>query len=152
MGIDRTAFPQIRNVLAGKENRAAKAERVAALLRQAGGYRWVGICEVAGNEIAVIAWSGPDAPTHPRFPASQGLCGAAVRSRAPVVVGDGTKDPRYLTTFGSTRSEIVVPVLDPATGSALGVIDVESERFNAFSDDDRPFLEECARELAGLFR
>ncbi len=39
------------------------------------------------------------------FPVTQGLSGAAVASGETVVVGDVSKDPRYLTAFGSTRSE-----------------------------------------------
>jgi putative methionine-R-sulfoxide reductase with GAF domain len=70
---------------------------------------------------------------------------------ASVIVGDVTKDPRYLTTFSSTRSEIVIPVLHSATGATLGIIDIESERPNAFKDDDRVFLEECASLLVPLY-
>jgi GAF domain-containing protein len=67
-----------------------------------------------------------------------------------VVVGDVTKDPRYLTTFGSTRSEIVVPVCDPE-GRVTGLVDVESESLDAFGEGDRQALEGCARILAPLF-
>ena len=146
----RLPLDHIRSVLESKADRAAKAESIAEVIRHAGGYRWVGIYEVAGDEIRIIAWSGPGEPTHPRFPVSQGLCGGAVRSRSTVVVGDVTKHPAYLTTFGSTRSEIVVPVTHPATGTVLGVIDVESERLDAFTDDDCVFLEACASALTAL--
>lgn len=142
---------EIQGVLATEDRRTAAAERVAELIRRRGAYRWVGIYAVEDDEIAALAWSGPQEPAHPRFPASDGLCGAAVRSRATVAVGDVTKDPRYLTTLQSTRSEIVVPIVDLATRTALGVIDVESEQLNAFSDEDRQFLEECAAALVRLF-
>ena len=89
-------------------------------------------------------------PIHPRFPVSQGLCGRAVRSRSTVVVGEVAKHPAYLTTFGSTRSEIVVPVVQPATGTVLGVIDVESERLDAFTGDARVCLEACASAFTAL--
>ncbi len=145
------AVERIRSVLEGADHRAKKVERVAAILREAGRYRWVGIYQVDRNEIAAISWSGPKAPAHPRFPASQGLCGSAVKTRTAVVVGDVTKDARYLTTFGSTRSEIIVPILRAATGPVVGTIDVESERPNAFAEADRIFLEECASVLAGLW-
>ncbi len=148
---NRLLIDQIRGVVNGAEARTGKAEHIAELIRRSGGYRWVGIYAVEGVEIAALGWSGPGEPAYPRFPVSKGLCGEAVRSRAPVVVGDVTKDPRYLTTFGSTRSEIIVPVVDPATRAALGVIDVESERLNAFADDDRKCLEECATLLVGLY-
>jgi GAF domain-containing protein len=69
-------------------------------------YRWVGLCEVTNVEIRAIAWTGADAPAFPRFPVTQGFCGAAVKARTSVIVGDVRNDPRYLTTFGSTQSEI----------------------------------------------
>ena len=137
----------IRKAASGNASRKSRMERVAGIIRLAGGYRWVGIYCVTEDEIAVIAWSGPAAPAHPRFPISQGLCGDAVRSRETVVVSDVTRDSRYLTTFGSTRSEIVVPILDLGTHRAIGTLDVESEKPDAFDDEDRLFLERCAREL-----
>ncbi len=62
-----------------------------------------------------------------------------------------TKDPRYLTTLGSTRSEIVVPILDPRTRRAIGTLDIESEKLGAFAERDRRLLEECAAELEKRF-
>jgi L-methionine (R)-S-oxide reductase len=145
---DEAAILQrIRLALDEGGQRPARIRRIADIIREAGGYRWVGIYEVAGEEIAAIAWSGPAEPAYPRFPATRGLCGEAVRRGETVVVADVTKDPRYLTTFGSTRSEIVVPVLDPRSRRAVGTVDVESERVNAFSGEDRAFLERCAAEL-----
>ena len=62
-----------------------------------------------------------------------------------MVVGDVRSDPRYLTAFGTTLSEIVIPVLDEKTGAVVGTIDVESEQANAFSLEDQKLLEACAR-------
>jgi L-methionine (R)-S-oxide reductase len=138
-------------VLRSAEGREAKGERIAETIRSAGDYRWVGIYEVSGEEIAVIGWSGPGEPAYPRFPITQGLNGAAVSSGEAVVVGDVTTDPRYLTAFGSTRSEIIVPVIEPATQKVVGTIDVESELKNAFTDADRATLERCAATIADLF-
>jgi L-methionine (R)-S-oxide reductase len=144
-------FDEICRVLRSAEGREAKAERIAEMIRSAGDYRWVGIYEVSGEEIAVIGWGGPGEPAHPRFPITQGLSGTAVSSGEAVVVGDVTTDPRYLTAFGSTRSEIIVPVIEPATRKVVGTIDVESEQKNAFTDADRVTLERCAATIADLF-
>ena len=132
------------------DDRERRAERVAASIRRFGGYRWVGIYDVTVEEIAVVAWDGPAPPTHPRFPREQGLCGAAVATGEPVVVGDVASDPRYLTTHTTTRSEIVVPVL--AEGDVVGLIDVESEQPDAFGESDRQLLERCAAEIVPLWR
>ena len=131
-------------------DRGVRAERVAAAIRSFGGYRWVGIYDVYGDEIAVVAWDGPGAPAHPRFPRTAGLCGAAVASRRAVVVGDVTADPRYLTTHSSTRSEIVVPVF--ANGVPVGLIDVESEMADAFASEDEQLLQRCAALVSPLWR
>jgi L-methionine (R)-S-oxide reductase len=146
-----TVLRGIEDALAGDLSRADKATRVAALIRQAGGYRWVGLYAVTDREIAAVGWSGPGAPAHPRFPVTQGLSGAAVAARRAVVVNDVTADPRYLTAFATTLSEAIVPVLDPGTGAVVGTLDVESAARDAFTDADRHALEECAAALPGLF-
>jgi GAF domain-containing protein len=142
---------EVSRVLEGGEERERKAAGVAAAIRRAGDYRWVGVYEVTEDEIANVAFDGPGAPAHPRFPVTQGLSGAAVTSGDTVVVGDVSKDPRYLTAFSSTRSEIIVPIFDRAgRGKVVGTIDVESERVNAFSEEDRAALERCAGVIAEL--
>jgi len=110
----------------------------------------VGLYDVTEHEIAVIAWSGPAAPAHPRFPRSQGLNGAGVASRRSVVVQDVSKDGRYLPTLSDTRGELIMPVAS-STGSIVGTIDVESAVVNAFSDADHVFLEKCTRALLPLW-
>ena len=112
------AISRILEVLANRDAaRAEKAKRIADLIRCAGSYRWVGLYDVDKAEVTAIAWTGMKAPAHPRFPASQGLSGAAVQSGSPVVVGDVSKDPRYLTAFKSTRSEAIIPVLRRSQGA-----------------------------------
>jgi GAF domain-containing protein len=146
-----TVLRRIDDVLGSDTGRTAQAVQIADLVRQAGSYRWVGLYEVTEQEIAAIGWSGPGAPAYPRFPVTQGLSGAAVAARRAVVVNDVTADRRYLTAFASTRSEAVVPVLDPGTGAVVGTLDVESAERDAFTDADRQALERVAAASSGLF-
>jgi L-methionine (R)-S-oxide reductase len=146
-----TVLRGIDDVLRTGKGRTEKAGRITELVRQAGGYRWVGLYEVTERGIAAIAWSGPGAPAHPRFPVTQGLSGAAVAAKRAVVVNDVTADPRYLTAFASTLSEAIVPVLDPGTGTVLGTLDVESAERDAFTDADRQALERVAAASSDLF-
>jgi putative methionine-R-sulfoxide reductase with GAF domain len=142
---------EIRVALRSSGGRQERAERIAEAIKGAGGYRWVGLYEVGEREIAVLAWSGPHAPEHPRFPVTDGLCGAAVAQRSAVVVGDVSADPRYLPTLGTTRSEIVVPVFGGDRDRVSGLIDVESEHRDAFTGADRGLLERCALLIAPLW-
>jgi L-methionine (R)-S-oxide reductase len=69
----------------------------------------------------------------PVSPLPKTLSGVAVATGDTVVVGDVSKDPRYLTAFGSTRSEIIVPIVGRAGRKVVGTIDVESENVDASS-------------------
>jgi len=144
------AIDQIVVMLLGDDRtRLEKAKAVAELIRSAGDYRRVGLYEVDDQQISAIAWTGSLAPAFRTFSLSKGLSGDAVRTRAPVMVGDVSADPRYLSAFPSTKSEIIVPVLVGET--VLGTIDVESENINAFSSQDVRFLQDCARAARQLW-
>ena len=80
-----------------------------------------------------------------------GLSGAAIQQRKAVVVGDVRSDPRYLTAFGSTLSEIIVPVLAPGEDRVIGTIDVESGQANAFGPRDQQMIEQCAQAALPLW-
>ena len=142
---------EVSRVLDGDGDRERKAAGVAKAIRRAGAYRWVSLYQVPGEQIANLAFDRLSAAAHPRCHVPERLSGAAVASVAAVVVGHVRKDPRYLTAFGSTRSEIIVPVVDRAGRKVVGTIDVESEEEDAFSKEDRATLERCAAAVAALF-
>jgi L-methionine (R)-S-oxide reductase len=144
-------FESIRLIVSGAENRVEKARKIAEAIRNYGPYRWVGLYDVGRDEVSIIAFSGPSAPAYPTFPIGKGLTGSAIKEKKTVVVGDVTKDPRYLTAFGSTKSEIIIPILDSRRGMVVGTVDVESERANAFSHADRKALEDCATAASKLW-
>jgi GAF domain-containing protein len=146
-----TVLEHLRRILAERAEPAGTAQRAAEVIRQAGGYRWVGLYVVGPKEIRVLGWSGPSAPTHPSFPIAHGLNGAAVASGEPVVVQYVTQDSRYLTTLSSTRAEMIVPVRGGPVGQVVGTVDVESDRVNAFTDRDRRLVGACAEALATLW-
>jgi len=109
-------------------------------------YTWVGAYVVEGDELVLRAWSGARPTQHVRIPMGNGICGLAATTRETVIVGDVSKDTRYLECFPETRSEIVVPILREDV--AIGEIDIDSDQLEAFGDDDRGFLEALAGELA----
>jgi sigma-B regulation protein RsbU (phosphoserine phosphatase) len=82
-----------------------------------------------------------------RLPVSEGLCGAAVRSREPVLVGDVQKDPRYVSLVPETRSELVVPLVHK--GRAIGVLDLESPALDRFTEEHVKVLVPLASQVAG---
>jgi L-methionine (R)-S-oxide reductase len=143
----KTTFEYLHELASAAKDRGAKAREVAEVIRAARGFHWVGVYDVSPTEIAVIGWTGADPPAFPRFPISRGLNGAAVASREHVVVQDVSNDPRYLTTFGSTRAEAIFLIFSPLDGHILGTIDVESDRPNAFAPEMRRFYAVAPRLL-----
>jgi len=137
---------RIVQALEGSRPRAAKFQEVADILREAGGYRRVGLYDVSGRDIAVAALSGAAEPDDVRLRLERGLREAAARGGKSVFVADVAADARS-TASSTTRSEVVVPVFGTVDGAACGVIDVESDRPDAFGEEDRACLEHCAAEL-----
>ena len=140
----------LRELLARPSPREERGRQAAEWIRTRGGYRWVGIYDVTLDAIAAFAWTGDRAPAFPRFPRTQGLCGAAVASGQPVIVEDVSNDPRYLTTFDSTGAEAIFPVWNQGS-EIVRTLDVESDRVGAFTTSDRVFLEECALPISPLW-
>src|SRR3989475_13093678 len=122
-------------------------KQVAEMIRAARDYRFIAIYKIVNNEFVILAGTGDEPPTYPRFPITQGLCGAALESGKPVIVGDVHHDPRYLPTFHTTRSEIIVPMTNEHR-HILGMLDAESEKLNAFGEEDRQFLERAGGLIA----
>ena len=140
---------ELRRVFAITSDRRAQAQAACELICQLGHYRWTGLYDVGPEEIAVIAWSGPQPPTFPRFPRDKGLNGAAVASGQPVIVQDVSSDARHLATIEGTRAEMIMPVLH--ADRVVGTIDVESANANAFGERDQRLLSECAEALRQLW-
>lgn len=122
-------LPALEDIVLTVRDRQKALAGAAALIRSSANYRWIGLYDVdhAGGLVRNIIWSGPGGPEHPTFPLTKGLTSAAIAQKQIVNVGDVTVDPRYLTAFGTTRSEIIVPVFDADGKSVVGTIDVESE-------------------------
>lgn len=140
---------ELRRIVSNGRGRTALLQQVADTLKSAGNYRWVGLYDVdhANEQVSNIVWSGQGAAAHPTFPLSRGTAKRGrVRPRT-INVGDVTADPRYLTAFGTTRSEIIVPIFNQTGESVVGTIDVESEKQNAFSSDVQDFLEATSDEI-----
>ena len=138
----------LRKITAEDSNRATKAKRIVDAIRKEGSWRWVGIYDVDFQRglVVNIAWSGYSAPSSPAFPITQGLTSRAIAGRRTINVGNVADDSGYMTTFDSTRAEIIVPILGHGD-RVIGTLDVESEHLNAFDVDAQALLEESARVL-----
>src|SRR5271169_6191796 len=76
----------------------------------------------------------------------EGITGWVARHGRPARAGDVTQDKRYVSVRRDVRSELAVPL--EVKGEVRGVINVDSDRVNAFSADDQELLQELALQAA----
>lgn len=101
-------------------------------------FDWTGFYRVVGPELLKI---GPYQGGHGCLviPFSRGVCGAAARTRAVQRVDDVEAFPGHIACASSTRSELVLPVVNGA-GRLLGVFDIDSDQPAAFTPADATAL------------
>lgn len=76
----------------------------------------------------------------------RGITGAAASERRTVLVGDISTDARYVESHPGIRSEIAVPLI--VQDRVIGVMDLESERVNYFTEDHARTLSLIAPQIA----
>ncbi len=76
----------------------------------------------------------------------RGITVAAARSGQPIYLPDVTQDARYVESHTESRSELVVPL--KVGGRVIGVLNVESEEFDAFTEADQRLLSTLADQAA----
>ena len=72
----------------------------------------------------------------------EGVTGWVAQTGKVARVGDVTQDKRYVSIRRDVRSELAVPL--EVRGELRGVINVDSDRVDAFSEDDQELLQELA--------
>ena len=101
-------------------------------------FDWTGFYRVTAPELLKI---GPYQGGHGCLviPFSRGVCGAAARTGQVQLVPDVDAFPGHIACASSTRSEIVLPVVNSA-GKLLGVFDIDSNQPDAFTGTDADAL------------
>ncbi len=126
-------------------------ERVVQLVRENFGYYHVAIYTVDRERKTVVfraSSSAAPADIAPEVEWEQGLVGWVAAHSESVTVNDVDGEPRYqcVDALEETRSELAVPVL--LEDDLVGVLDVQSDRVNAFGPDDLYILETLGSQIA----
>ena len=82
------------------------------------------------------------------IPFSRGVCGAAAREQRTQIVPDVDAFPGHIACATTTRSEIVLPVFG-AGGRLIGVLDIDSDQPDAFTEADATALEQILETVFG---
>ncbi len=144
-------FPQIKALLAGESDPIANMANLAAALREAFHFFWVGFYLVKEGELVLGPFQGPVACTRIAF--KRGVCGACYTTQQTMLVPNVNEFPGHIACSSKTRSEIVIPVFRYSEAGVrinevIAVLDVDSERLDDFTEVDRVELERVVQLLA----
>lgn len=110
-------------------------------------FDWTGFYRVTAPGLLKI---GPYQGGHGclSIPFARGVCGAAARTRQTQRVADVEAFDGHIACSSTTRSELVIPVLG-ARGRLIGVLDIDSDLPDAFTQDDAAALEAILHDTFG---
>jgi signal transduction histidine kinase len=129
-------------------------EQVVTLLKETLDYSVVGIGLIEGDELVFRAGAAAfsdgsqlDQPLRVRV-GQEGISGWVAQSGEPLLVPDVSQEARYLGVpqATETRSELAVPLR--VKDMVIGVLNVESERLNAFDESDVAVVQSLAHQIA----
>lgn len=107
-------------------------------------FDWTGFYRNVGSDTLKI---GPYQGGHGCLviPFSRGVCGAAARTGQVQLVADVEDFPGHIACSSSTRSEVVLPFW--RKGVLLGVLDIDSDRPDAFTTEDAERLAQILKDV-----
>ena len=139
-------IPQIISLIEDETNLIANTANIAAALKQAFDFFWVGFYfDDKNGELVLGPFQGPIACTRIKY--NKGVCGAAFSTELTQIVPDVDAFPGHIACSSLSKSEIVLP-LKNKTGKTIGVLDIDSDSLNDFNSVDQQYLEQLLLSLS----
>ena len=135
-------IPQIKSLIEGEEDIYANFANIAAALKVAFDFFWVGFYLVKpdnsqyGKSLVLGPFQGPVACT--RIAIGKGVCGTAWQQATCLTVPDVDQFPGHIACSSLSKSEIVVPIFN--SGYVSAVLDIDSSELNTFDKTDEKYL------------
>jgi L-methionine (R)-S-oxide reductase len=135
---------QTRALLEGERDAIANFANTTSLLYHSlPDLNWVGFYLLKDGELVVGPFQGK--PACVRIPLGKGVCGTAAARRATVIVKNVHEFDGHIACDSASNSEIVVPLL--RGNELLGVLDLDSPKFERFDAEDQAGLEKIVAEV-----
>jgi len=128
---------QIKALIIGEQNSTAILANVTAAISQTFNWLWVGFYLIEDSELVLGPFQGPVACF--RIKKGEGVCGTSWKEKKTIIVKDVKKFPGHIACSSFSKSEIVVPIFNKK--KIYGVLDIDSDKLNTFSETDKKYLE-----------
>jgi len=140
-------IPQLASLIDGEEDLIANLANLSAALHDTFGWWWVGFYWVKNDELVLSPFQGPIACTRIQF--GKGVCGSAWKDAKSILVPDVNTFPGHISCSSNSVSEIVVPIFDKQQ-RVVGVLDVDSDRYDVLDQTDLVYLEKISQLISTL--
>jgi L-methionine (R)-S-oxide reductase len=137
-------IPQVAALVDQESDLVANMANIAAALKQAFDFFWVGFYLNKNNELVLGPFQGPVACARISF--GNGVCGTTLKNKETVIVPDVDKFPGHIVCSAQSKSEIVVPLI--VEGEVVLVLDVDSDKIDDFDKIDGGYLGKIIGVLA----
>jgi serine phosphatase RsbU (regulator of sigma subunit)/putative methionine-R-sulfoxide reductase with GAF domain len=156
-----TAVVEVSTALSSVLERDELPKKVAELIQKHFGFPYIHIFSVHNGRRLVIYRTGTgqrselmqqNETTYP-LDSQNGIIPWVAREGKPILLNDVTSDPRYRPLEhipDNTRSEMTLPLLYGE--EVLGILDIQSDKLNAFNERDLPVFEALAASIATALR
>ena len=135
---------QTRALLEGERDAIANFANTTSLLYHSlPDLNWVGFYLLKDGELVVGPFQGK--PACVRIALGKGVCGTAAQRRATVIVKNVHEFDGHIACDSASKSEIVVPLV--RGNELLGVLDLDSPKFERFDTEDQAGLEQVVAEI-----
>ena len=102
-----------------------------------GRINWCGFYIVKNNLLILGPFQGMPACT--KIEIGKGVCGTAALKKETILINDVHKFEGHIACDAASNSEIVVPIVKD--DKLIGVLDLDSDEFDRFTDIERNYLE-----------
>lgn len=138
-------LPQLHHLIEDEPDAVANLANIAAALKEAFDFWWVGFYLVRGQQLVLGPFQGPVACTRINF--GKGVCGAAWAQGRTIVVPDVEQFPGHIACSSASRSEIVLPALHQ--GQVQLVLDADSQHLDHFDAAHQQGLAQVIKLVEG---
>jgi GAF domain-containing protein len=140
-------LPQIIALVEGEPDLIANLGNIAAVLKEAFDFFWVGFYLNKEGQLVLGPFQGPLACTRIRY--DEGVCGHGFSTRQTTIAPNVDEFPGHIVCSSAARSEIVVPIFGP-DGIVFGVLDIDSDKLADLDDIDATGLGAIVTVIEGL--
>lgn len=134
---------KVHGVLSGETDFVANMANVAAILKSDFDFWWVGFYLIKNNQLVLGPFQGPVACTRIDF--GKGVCGSSWKRKETIIVADVHLFEGHIACSEYSNSEIVIPL--KKHNEMIGILDIDSTKFNNFDEVDAAFLEKMMNLL-----